>query len=509
MENSKSILELTHDEAHKYFLKQESYCGFDLPVYFKFEPLLESINEAFNEALSDGGPLKWRTSKVCDFDDVNYKILSNKDGRHAWRLLQLVNPVIYVSLVREITSPENWEKIQKRFGEFAKNEKIKCLSIPRTSLTNDSSDKAEQILNWWHHIEQSSIEMALDYSCLMHTDLTDCYGAIYTHSVAWAIHEKEDAKKNRGCKNFVGNQIDRHLQYMSHGQTNGIPQGSSLMDFIAEMVLGYADLKLGQLLEKENIKFNILRYRDDYRIFSNSPIDNDRIVKRLAEVMIDLGLKLSKEKTKAAINVVKDSIKSDKLYWMKQKQMKKNLQKHLLVIHDLSMQFPNCGSLPEALCYFHERLCKRKKLREGIIPLISIVTDIAHKNPRIYKEFTAIISSLLQFEADASRKRDLLEKVIKKFENIPNTGHLEIWIQRVIFGIKDNVASAGDKLREPLGKLANGESIKVWNFDWLPDSLKRQIDISSIIDEEKKRELSEIITRDEVALFKERHYRYA
>jgi hypothetical protein len=29
------------------------------------------------------------------------------------------------------------------------------------------------------------------------------------------------------------------MQGMNYGQTNGIPQGSVLMDFIAEMVLGF------------------------------------------------------------------------------------------------------------------------------------------------------------------------------------------------------------------------------------------------------------------------------
>ena len=39
---------------------------------------------------------------------------------------------------------------------------------------------------------------------------------------------------------------------MRYGQTNGIPQGSVLMDFISEMVLGYID----KLLEEKisNIK---------------------------------------------------------------------------------------------------------------------------------------------------------------------------------------------------------------------------------------------------------------
>ena len=48
-ENSKSILELTHDEARQYFLKQESYCSFDLPEYFKFETLLKSVDDALKD----------------------------------------------------------------------------------------------------------------------------------------------------------------------------------------------------------------------------------------------------------------------------------------------------------------------------------------------------------------------------------------------------------------------------------------------------------------------------
>jgi hypothetical protein len=37
---------------------------------------------------------------------------------------------------------------------------------------------------------------------------------------------------------------------MRHGQTNGIPQGSVLMDFIAEMVLGYADTLITKKTER-------------------------------------------------------------------------------------------------------------------------------------------------------------------------------------------------------------------------------------------------------------------
>ena len=53
---------------------------------------------------------------------------------------------------------------------------------------------------------------------------------------------------------MIGNAIDRRIQDMRGGQTNGIPQGSVLMDFVAEMVLGYIDFKLSEKIERAGNK---------------------------------------------------------------------------------------------------------------------------------------------------------------------------------------------------------------------------------------------------------------
>jgi len=67
---------------------------------------------------------------------------------------------------------------------------------------------------------------------------------------------------------LLGNVIDDNLRNMTYGQTNGIPQGSVLMDFIAEIVLGYTDLELSHKINQLKIEdYQIIRYRDDYRIF--------------------------------------------------------------------------------------------------------------------------------------------------------------------------------------------------------------------------------------------------
>ena len=240
-ENSsrQSILDLTNGEARAFLLKPESYCSLDLPPYIVFSSLIESVHQVLEgKRLSD-----LRRSKPRDFDDVNYTTLHNKDGKYSWRPFELIHPALYVSLVHAITEEDNWQLILNRFRQFAFNDKIRCLSLPIVSGSIEK-DKAEQVSHWWSEVEQRSIELSLDYDYLIETDITDCYGSIYTHSIVWALHTKVEAKKNenRANNNFIGNVIDWHIQDMHYGQTNGIPQGSVLMDFISEIVLVYSQL---------------------------------------------------------------------------------------------------------------------------------------------------------------------------------------------------------------------------------------------------------------------------
>ena len=495
--DSRSILDMSHDEAQAYFLKEESYCNFDLPPYFKFQTILSEVDAALsNQKLSE-----FKQGNPREYDDVNYKVLNNKDGRYAWRPMQLIHPVLYVSLVHNLTTEENWTLICERFKQFSDNPKIECISLPRESLS-ENSDKAEQITNWWLEVEQKSIELALDYECLSHTDITDCYAAIYTHSTAWALHNKDFMKKRENRPNnnptLLGNIVDGHLQDMCHGQTNGIPQGSVLMDFIAEMVLGYADLLLSAEIKKAGITdYKIIRHRDDYRVFTNNPRDSEKIIKFITEIIIGLGLKLSAEKTKATTQVIRSSIKSDKLYWMNQKQRESSLQKHFLIIHGLAHEYPNSGSLTTALKDYYGRLIKFTKLQSSVIPLISIATDIASKNPRTYPYAAAIISLLLKFVSPDDQKRVMIDKIIGKFGNIPNTGHLMIWLQRITLGFK-----ADYSFEEPLCELAAGGDAQIWNNSWLKTDMQNIVSAKKIIDDECIKDLPEFITKEEVALFK-------
>lgn len=144
----KSILDLNNEEAKELLLLRESYSNISLPDYFSFQNLLDSIDKILSgKQLSD-----FRDKNPRTFDNINYKLLSNKDGKYAWRPFQLINPAIYVSLVQTITLKDNWKILKERFKVFQSNEKVECHSLPVISETKNKTNKTAQILNWWQMI---------------------------------------------------------------------------------------------------------------------------------------------------------------------------------------------------------------------------------------------------------------------------------------------------------------------------------------------------------------------
>ncbi len=504
------ILDLNHTDARQFFLKEESYFNFDLPTYFVFENLLQAVSSHIGgqdlSALYSAytvGPGQTKRHFPAEFEDVNYKFLNNRDGKFAWRPFQLIHPALYVSLVNKITEQANWNLIVARFAQFQANSKIRCYSIPLCS-DDQQSDKATSISQWWQAIEQQSLELALKYEYVLHTDISDCYGSIYTHSVPWAIHTKPVAKAQRRDQNLIGNSIDKHLQDMAFGQTNGIPQGSVLMDFTAEMVLGYADLELSERIQQDNIQdYEIIRYRDDYRIFSNNPQTAEHITKLLTEILIELGMRLNAQKTIVSNNVIKNSIKSDKLYWMSARKGAKGIQEHLLIIHNLSELHPNSGSLSKALSKFNNRIKSITETNQNITVLVSILVDIMYKNPRTYPIASAILSKLLSLIPETDKKNEILDLVSQRFEKIPNTGHIKIWLQRLTIKLDRQ-----KQYSEKLCKKVNNQTLQIWNSDWLENNLKTLIETTAIIDETVIADIDVVIAKEEVELFKT-EYDYA
>lgn len=470
--DSSSILELEHHDAKAFFLKHESYCNIDLPRYFSFTNLLQKISEE----LSDKSLLNFdrnthnnanQRPDIANNEMVNHLIYANKDGKLSWRPLQIIHPLVYVDLVHKITKKDNWEKLKKRFKEYQNNPQIECLSIPVKS-NSQLKDKAKQILKWWESVEQESICLSLEYEYVFDTDVADCYSSIYTHSIAWAIEGKDIAKKNHRLT-LLGNSIDKKIQNCQYGQTNGIPQGSILMDFIAEMILGYIDILLSEEL-----------------------------------------------KNKGSQDIVTQSIKKDKLAWLKIANNTKNLQKKSLIIRQHSIEYPNSGSLNSALNEFDQAIEKEnkqkiylsleelinslntsnnsiEKLSSNTKQVISIIADIAYCNPKVIPVCCSIISKLFtKLEDSEPIKRLVYNKLIR----MPNSGFAQIWMQRMLKSDLNNF-----NFSEKMCNLYKGE-ISLWNNDWIICSNMLSIlKDTPVFQQDEFSQLSNTMSNDEVYIF--------
>ena len=497
------ITEMTASEARDFFLKHTSYCGFPLPVYFNFQNLLKNVSNALNKKQNGINDIGYKNA--CEYSGANYTLQTNKDGHYSWRPFELIHPAIYVHLVHELTKEDEWELLLKRFKQFKTNKKIVCVSLPRESEDDCKSDTAESVMGWWRNVEQQSINNALDFKYLFTTDIANFYPSIYTHSIPWAIHTKRVAKNNRNFNANLGNRIDHALRQMRWGQTNGISQGSALMDFIAEIVLGYCDKLLSEKLRKEKITdYNIIRYRDDYRIFTNSKEDAEAIARYLTVILQGVGLQLNVSKTSLSEDIILSSMKPDKqdaLMLFGKSIFSTTIQKTLLKLSIFSRRHKNSGQLQKQLAKINKRLERMPKLKEDVKPIVSIITDIMINNPRAFSSCALVLSNVLKFIPNDTDKLTLLNKIKSKFEPILGTGILDIWLQRISFHINQDI-----EYQEPLCSIVSGKynvpHEHIWNSKWVTDNkFKKSILSTPFIDVDALYKCAPVIPEDEVVLF--------
>lgn len=489
-----TVLDLTATESKEFFIRNDSYCNVELPPYFNFTHCLKyAIDEIKSLELAD--ITKKGSAYIGNFDNVNYKFITNKENSLSWRQFQLINPAVYAVLCNLITDTTNWGLIQKAFKKFQSHkDKIEATSIPVVGDEN-GKQRSKQVTSWWENNEKRALELALEYECVAQTDISTCYDSIYTHSISWALHGKTLAKNNRSDKSLLGNRIDGILMGMSYGETHGIPQGSIMCDFIAEILLGYLDERLYEALDKANItKYNILRYRDDYRIFTNSEKEAEIILNKLAEILLDVGLHLNAKKTFVSKDIISSSIKPGKIELLSC-NTSMGLKKFLLFIYDFSLRYPNSGTVKTLLNEAYNRIGNHTINGDETV-LISLIVNIGLKNHSAYPVVTAVLSKLLDGK-DKPYKEHIADLLLEKFNSGAFLGWLELWLQRVF--IKDDDIAKRIASKTKLGKLIFEGKTNIWNFDWYNGS--RNFVNVPIVDMAIMEKIHPVIQEDEFSLY--------
>ncbi len=171
----------------------------------------------------------------------------------------------------------------------------------------------------------------------------------------------------------------------------------------------------------------------------------------------------------------------------------------MFLIHLLAERHPNSGSLVTALTNFLENKVYPIKLfqEENSKVLVSILVDIAFKNPRTYPVITAILSKILSLETNNETVISILESIEKKFEKIPNVGHLQVWLQRLTIKADRNKHYA-----EKFCQKVVENNTEIWNINWLNNQhIKDLFANNSIVNEELIEEMQQVIEPSEVSIF--------
>lgn len=127
------------------------------------------------------------------------------------------------------------------------------------------------IYKFYDRNEFQRLEQRFNY--LMEFDISKCFYHIYTHSVTWAVKDKESAKRNARETSFE-NSFDKLMQLANYNETNGIVVGPEISRIFAEIILQQVDLNVSKRLEEQykyGVDYEVRRYVDDYFVFSNDP----------------------------------------------------------------------------------------------------------------------------------------------------------------------------------------------------------------------------------------------
>ena len=552
---SKNILSLKSNEVLDFFMKSEQYHGFELPEYFDFDKVLLYVRESIGEKLYDECLTDIRPD---DLPNVNLDILLNKDGHYAVRPLILANPFLYYFLVREVCSENNWQVIKELFEKF-KVPHITSCAIPVIPNEKEAFHKATTINNWWNSMEQRSIELSLEYRYMFVTDITNCYGSVNPQTFDWAFSLK-DTSHAKGIQSPIAKNIQKFLCALQQGRNIGIPQGSAIFDFVGEIILGYADLLLHEALQEKAKEYEeqgkafpdyeIIRYRDDYRIFCSNKDTLEEISYILQKVLEKLNFRMNSQKTKISESIVMDAVKSDKLAYIYNTPIfnKKGVdfdsyEKHLLYILMFSRQYPDSGSVRIMLSdidkriekhlrsfdeknnskaenwesidldeeakpaksegvFLEQKTYKRPKYIPGgsIRALSAVCTQIALENVGCVHYALRIISRMIDSLKDMKEKQSIIDLVYNKLCNQPNSDYNQLWLQNMTYTQDKKKGASPYSLR--LCQLVVGKKVQpLWNNDWLDFKLAVNLRYDSIVNKETLKKVTPVIMFRETRMY--------
>jgi hypothetical protein len=363
--------------------------------------------------------------------------------KYATRQFTLLNPYNFALLAK--TLKDSWTDVKATLDSSG-------ISLTGIKFGDDEDKKAiKQITK--DQFQDTVFSKTSGMSVLLTTDIVEHYDATYTHSVTWAIHGKEEAKRkwkatNEGTRaarsaakdiwdGMAGNAIDRVLRDGDERQSHGIPTGPETSRIISEIVLSAVDSEFVEKLKDNQISFVGGRYVDDYELYFENERDAEKALQILRDVLNRYRYKVSEPKTYV---ISGPPIPVDEEWRRKLRQITPK------PLRDAEESYSVDG---EQLDF--------KTVRHFVKEAVALTREF--ENPRIIKR---VLSYPLRKYKCPEAKWELYEVyLLQLLANYPNTA-------KAVFDIIQNHNKGyGDNIAVALNRLLSSKNTSVFDVIWL------------------------------------------
>ena len=299
-------------------------------------------NEGFYHAIKSNNRFKALSKEISDKDDLrNFEVATttvpyvyyiNKNS-HSLRELSLIHPYQQLKFVDFYTKYHSLILYYCKKSSFSlrypakrnstvynsRHKKIyqKIINEYKSEHPDLVSDDKEfkyastffsyqkYDFNYKFYESTEFVRLERKYPYLRMIDVARCFDSIYTHSISWAVKDKEYIKANipapRDNSSF-DEEFDKIMQASNYQETNGILVGSEVARIFAEVILQEIDENIIKELATKNIynnrDYTIRRYVDDFCIFATTQDQLEAISDTVANELMAYKLYINTNKTK-------------------------------------------------------------------------------------------------------------------------------------------------------------------------------------------------------------------
>lgn len=141
-------------------------------------------------------------------------------------------------------------------------------------------------------ISKDYFSLEKKFSVLMTLDVSKCFDSIYTHSLSWAVKDKDFTKSHISVSSTFPQDFDKVIRHGNHNETNGIPIGPESSRIFSEIIFQAIDQRAVAKLEKLifGVDYTFRRYVDDVFIFADSEDVARLVYEAYADVLVSFNL---------------------------------------------------------------------------------------------------------------------------------------------------------------------------------------------------------------------------